>query len=449
MVIEVGAELGGRYRIVRLLGEGGMGAVYEAEHTTVGRRVAIKVLHDHVARLADAVMRFSREARAAAEIGHPSIVEISDTGVYRGLPFLVMELLHGETLADRLSRPEAVSPVESCRIIGHVLSALASAHAKGIIHRDLKPENVYLVAGDGRSPVKLLDFGISKFRRSGQTLQQTTQEGIPIGTPAYMAPEQWMGRKDIDGRADIFAVGVMLYELLTGCLPYEGANQSELFLEIVRGSNTPEAPSSLERELPAALDRVVLRALDRERDGRFPSAAEFLDALRPFGADAVVTVDRLIPDGVDEPDGFATPRTLRSAVTYVPRLRVLRAETLGVAVVVFLALGGLGWGLTHAARRSPTTTPTPATAGTTPQRTQAAPVVAPVASPVAPAVAASPGPTPAVAADPIGSEPPPRAARTHHGHHLHTRSRPSRSPHAPRSEAPGVDRLPVSQEFKP
>jgi serine/threonine-protein kinase len=446
-VIEVGAELGGRYRIVRLLGEGGMGAVYEAEHTTLGRRVAIKVLHDHVARLADAVMRFSREARAAAEIGHPSIVEISDTGVHRGLPFLVMELLHGETLADRLSRPEPVSPTESCRIIGHVLSALASAHAKGIIHRDLKPENVFLVAGEGRSPVKLLDFGISKFRRSGQTLQQTTQEGIPIGTPAYMAPEQWMGRKDIDGRADIFAVGVMLYELLTGCLPYEGANQSELFLEIVRGSNTPEAPSSLERDLPAALDRVVLRALDRERDGRFPSAAECLDALRPFGADAVVTVDRLIPDGVDAPDGFATPRTLRSAVTYVPRPRALRAETLGVAVVVFLALGGLAWGLTRAARRAPTTTPAPtaitatATTVTAPRLTQAAPV--------APAVAPSPSPTPAVAADPISTEPPSRAARTRHGRHRHTRSRPSRSRRAPRSEAPGVDRLPVSQDFKP
>ncbi|MDP3214384.1 MAG: serine/threonine-protein kinase, partial [Deltaproteobacteria bacterium] len=375
-MIEVGAELGGRYRIVRLLGEGGMGAVYEAEHATVGRRVAIKVLHDHVARLADAVMRFSREARAAAEIGHPSIVEISDTGVYQGLPFLVMELLHGETLAERLSRPEPVSPAESCRIIGHVLSALASAHAKGIIHRDLKPENVYLVAGEGRSPVKLLDFGISKFRRGGQTLQQTTQEGIPIGTPAYMAPEQWMGRKDIDGRADIFAVGVMLYELLTGCLPYEGANQSELFLEIVRGSNVPEAPSSLERELPAALDRVVLRALDRDRDGRFPSAAEFLDALRPYGADAVVTVDRLIPDGAYEPDGFATPHTLRSAVTYVPRPRFLRAETLGVAVVVFLALGGLAWGLTRAARRATATVPAVTVTATVPAVTARRPAEA-------------------------------------------------------------------------
>ncbi len=438
MGIDDGAELEGRYRILRSLGEGGMGAVYEAEHTALGRRVAIKVLHAHVARVPDAVRRFEREARAAAEIGHPNIVEVFDVGTHLGEPFLVMELLRGETLADRLSRPELIDARAACRIVGYVLSALASAHAKGIIHRDLKPENVFLVPGDPTDGVKLLDFGISKFRRAGATLLQTTQEGIPLGTPGYMAPEQWMGRRDIDHRADIFAVGVMLYELLTGGLPYEGANQGELFLEIVRGTSRPTTPSELEETVPPALDAVVLRALDRDRDRRFGSAREFLEALRPFGADLIPVVDAA-PAIVEEDAAVVSARrAMRAAPTDValpPRRRV-PAELVGAAVAVLVAMGAGGWWLSRATAPPPTVVTRPS-----PTPTAAATAAATADAPV-PAASPSTHVTPAVTAVPPDVEPP-------RAHPAHRRSRRTAVPPAANTGAARIDRLPVSRSFEP
>ena len=423
-MIDEGAELEGRYRILRRLGEGGMGAVYEAEHTAIGRRVAIKVLHAHVARMPDAVKRFAREARAAAEIGHPNIVQVFDTGTHLGEPFLVMELLLGETLADRLARADRVSSEWACRITGHVLSALAAAHAKGFIHRDLKPENVFLLSGELEPTVKLLDFGISKFRRAGATLEQTTLEGIPLGTPAYMAPEQWMGRRDIDHRADIFAVGVMLYELLTGGLPYEGANQGELFLEIVRGTSLPDGPSALESDLPAALDAVVLRALDRDRERRFSSAREFLDALRPYGAEGIAVVDDPPAQAQEDPVVVSSRRVMRAAATHgsLPRPR-LPIELVGTALVVLAALGVGGWWLsrstspvvTSARRRAVPVVPSP-----TPVDAGAFPVV--IAQLPAPMVDAG------------------RVVLPHGGGPRHR----------PRTAPPGGDhRLPLSHDFEP
>ncbi len=436
MGIDDGAELEGRYRILRSLGEGAMGAVYEAEHTALGRRVAVKVLHAHIAKVPDAVRRFEREARAAAEIGHPNIVEVFDVGTHLGEPFLVMELLRGETLADRLSRPEMIDARAACRIVGYVLSALASAHAKGIIHRDLKPENVFLVPGDEAHGVKLLDFGISKFRRAGATLLQTTQEGIPLGTPGYMAPEQWMGRRDIDHRADIFAVGVMLYELLTGGLPYEGANQGELFLEIVRGTSRPSMPSELDPEIPPGLDAVVLRALDRDRDRRFESAREFLDALRPFGADAIPVVDAP-PVFVEEDAAVVSARrAMRAAPTNTTRSKPrVPVEVAGAALVVFLALGAGAWWLSRTTTRSAhvATRPAPTTPRTAPPRATPA-STPPIAAPAPPLTIAAPA-VPAVAVDAPGERSPRRRAR---------RSAAVEGPATGR-----VDRLPVSRSFEP
>ena len=434
-MIDDGAELEGRYRIVRPLGEGGMGVVYEAEHTAIGRRVAIKVLHAHVARMPDAVKRFAREARAAAEIGHPNIVEVFDTGTHLGEPFLVMELLVGETLADRLARAEMVSCERACRISGHVLSALAAAHAKGIIHRDLKPENVFLLSGEVGPTVKLLDFGISKFRRAGATLEQTTLEGIPLGTPAYMAPEQWMGRRDIDHRADIFAVGVMLYELLTGGLPYEGANQGELFLEIVRGTSLPVGPSTLESDVPAGLDAVVQRALERDRERRFSSAREFLDALRPYGAEGIAVVDDPPAQVEEDPGVVSSRRAMRAAATQgAPVRRGPPIELVGTAFVVLVAVSLGGWWLARSQAL-------PARPAATSVRRRAAPSVpSPAlvdagASPVdagATTVALAPLPAPIVDAG--------RAALHHGGGRRHR----------PRTAPPGgVDRLPLSHDFEP
>ena len=339
-----GTELDGRYRIVRLLGEGGMGAVYEAEHLAVGRHVAIKVLHAHFARMPEAMRRFSREARAAAEIGHENIVEVFDAGLTKDEPFLVMELLRGESLRERIARGPALRPDEACVIVGQVLSALASAHAKGIIHRDLKPDNVFLVDQGGDVTVKLLDFGVSKFQRGETDSMHTTQEGMPIGTPAYMAPEQWMGRRDVDHRTDLFAVGVMLYEALTEELPYEGASQGELFLEVVRGSAAPSAPGALNGDVPAGLDAVVLRALRRDRAGRFQSARDFLVALHPYGAHGIDAVD--LPAAPAQDDSLASarrdsrePREPRGVPTLMGRPRSTRlALVLSAAACIFAAI---------------------------------------------------------------------------------------------------------------
>ncbi len=278
-----GTELAGRYRVLRQLGEGGMGAVYEAEHTIIGRRVAVKVLHPKYCVQHEAVVRFTREARAAAAIGHENIVDVTDFGTHEGQPFLVMELLRGVTLDELMVNHDLFELPRACEIVGRVLSALASAHAAGIVHRDLKPENIFLTEQGTRSSVKILDFGISKFQQPSDNLV-TTEEGAMLGTPSYMSPEQWLSERDIDHRADLFAVGVLFYEMLTGYLPYEGVSRGELMLQVVTGTDPATAPSTIVEGLPPEIDEVAIRAVSRARADRYQTAQEFLDALRPFGA---------------------------------------------------------------------------------------------------------------------------------------------------------------------
>jgi serine/threonine-protein kinase len=301
--------------VIRLLGEGGMGAVYEAEHTIIARRVAVKVLHARFCQNAEALTRFTREARAAASIGHENIVDVTDFGVHNEQPFLVMEILKGEALSERMAREANIPVAESCAILGAVLSALASAHAIGVVHRDLKPENIFLASTGARTVVKILDFGVSKFRHRSAGDKLVTQEGAMFGTPNYMAPEQWLGERDVDHRADLYAAGVLLYEMLTGGLPYEGDNRQELMLEVVVGKSTPPAPSTLLEGIPAGLDAVALKAVSRAKDERFQTAQDFLDALRPYGAADIVAV---------KSPPSARPPSASSAE--VPRVSATRAE---------------------------------------------------------------------------------------------------------------------------
>ena len=447
-MIDPGTEIDARYRVVRLLGEGGMGAVYEVEHLGVGKRLAIKMLHAHYARQPEAVKRFAREARAAAAIGHPNIVEVIDTGMHRAEPYMVMELLRGETLAERLARAAAITTREVCGVIGCVLSALASAHSKGIVHRDLKPENVFLAEYGGVTTVKLLDFGVSKFRSEAGTLFETTQEGLPVGTPAYMAPEQWMGRRDIDHRADLFAVGVMLFEMLTGGFPYEGASQGELFLEIVRGSEAPPLPSTIAPGVPRAIDAVVLRALRRERDERFQSAREFLDALRPFGAESIAVSDDLPALEALDTDSTSPRRALRRTVATLNGTRVSGRQITVLSLLLSFVV--LGLVVVAGTRSGASSQGTPAA---TPRPTPIAPT-APTAPPTL--ENARPAPTPALApvedaAPAVATDRPTRHGR--HRHRLHapalhpavTRARVLRPP-APRAPA-GRGTLHISREF--
>jgi serine/threonine-protein kinase len=280
----IGRVIAGRYRVIGLLGEGGMGAVYVAEHTLLGRKVALKRLHPELAGNEKAVQRFHREARAAAATGHEHIVEVLDLGYAEdGAPYLVMEYLRGQSLAAVLRREGRMDPRRACDIVGQMLAALEAVHHQQIVHRDLKPDNVLLTRRGGRSDyVKILDFGISKMKCDENESFDLTRTGVMMGTPFYMSPEQARGVKNLDHRVDLYAVGVILYEAITGRVPFEADNYHQLLQAILR--HEPRRPSELAPGVDPGLDAIVLRALSKEPAQRFPSAAAMLLALVPYGA---------------------------------------------------------------------------------------------------------------------------------------------------------------------
>jgi tRNA A-37 threonylcarbamoyl transferase component Bud32 len=275
----IGTVLSERYTIVRRIGEGGMGAVYEARHTIIGKRVAIKVLLEKFLENQELVARLLQEARMASSIGHENIVDVTDYGTTNdGRAFVVMEFLDGESLAQLVIR-DAPLPVErSLTILRQVASALSAAHAKGIVHRDVKPENIYLVRRGELDFVKVVDFGVSKavhVREEGSECQRLTRTGTVLGTPLYMSPEQARGGEDVDHRADIWSAGLLLYECLTGEVPFRANNYLGVISQVLTQETVP--PSQLRPELgfPAAVDRVVMRALDKDRDKRYQQMREF------------------------------------------------------------------------------------------------------------------------------------------------------------------------------
>jgi len=294
----VGTVLADRYRVLRLLGEGGMGAVYEAEHTVIGRRVAVKVLHAQFASESKVVKRFVNEARAAAMIGHPNILDCTDLGQAEdGSPFLVLELLTGRDLDEEI---EATGPMQVGRLVDIMLqaaSALSAAHKKGIVHRDMKPDNIYLVEHGPRDPhVKVLDFGISKFA-SHMATSPGTAVGAAMGTPYYMAPEQLRDASAVDARADVYAMGVIMYQALTGRVPYMADSLAGLALQITTGDAPPL--SMLRGNLPEGLEEVVATAMERDLDARYASMDEFAEALRPYQSvtEAEISVRSDLPAG--------------------------------------------------------------------------------------------------------------------------------------------------------
>jgi serine/threonine protein kinase len=265
-----------RYRLLRQVGQGGSSDVFEAEHIHTGKRVALKVLRGELAREPRAVERLRREARSTSSIGHRNIVQVEDFGVTpEGAVYLAMEWLEGETLADRIERGPV--PAAAARDLAiQIASGLGAAHAAGVIHRDLKPANVFLVPQpDGRSLVKLLDFGIAKLLLSDTRLTRT---GTFIGTPDYVAPEQALG-DEVDGRADLYGLGVVLYELLTGTLPFAG----EGFMAVLHRhtAEPPEPPTQRapHRGITPALEAVILRCLAKRPDDRYATAADLIHAL--------------------------------------------------------------------------------------------------------------------------------------------------------------------------
>ncbi|HYV49467.1 MAG TPA: serine/threonine-protein kinase [Myxococcaceae bacterium] len=269
----IGARLD-RYAVQSLLGSGGFGAVYVARHVHTESLVALKVLKRFLSH--DPVMldRLLREAKAAASVGSEHIVRVLDAGVSpEGQAFLAMELLEGMDLKDVCYR-EPMTPVRLASMVVQVLDALEVAHAKGIVHRDLKPANIFVTAGDF---VKLLDFGISKVRQEG-AVNALTQTGMAMGTPAYMAPEQFFSAKDVDGRADLYSVGVILYELLAGRLPFDAQSYADLLVQI--RTQPPPPLLAVAPQTPQVLAEVVDQALERDPARRFGNAAAMARALR-------------------------------------------------------------------------------------------------------------------------------------------------------------------------
>lgn len=283
----IGRTIAGRYSLVRLLGDGGMGAVYKAEDNVLRRFVAIKLLHPAAAANPAAVERFLREAQAAASIGHPNIIEILDFGEADGKPYLVMEYLRGRSLADVLQTDGPLDAKHACAVAGHALAGLQGAHDRGILHRDLKPANLMLVARFGdRSFVKLLDFGFAALLGGNLPSDKTlTPARTLVGTPAYAAPERLRGDDRRDPRTDLYSLGVVLYEMLAGVRPFDASTFSELARRV-----QTEPPPSLRLyrpDLPDGLERVIMRALAKTPEERWPDAESFAAALVPFGGRVV------------------------------------------------------------------------------------------------------------------------------------------------------------------
>jgi len=275
----------GKYRVVKLVAEGGMGAVFEAVHETLGRRVALKFLHPWFVNDDELLKRFRREAKAAAKIGHENIVDIIDIerDEGSGSAYIVMELLEGKTLDRRIAASGGLPPKEAVDIMLQILSALHASHTLGIIHRDLKPENVFLAdRPGGRVQVKILDFGMAKIKQS-ETASVLTGKGTLLGTPHYMAPEllETAGAA-LDNRVDLYACGIILYESLAGKPPFDAKNLTGIYYAILH--DTPRDVRMHRPDIPDDLAELVMKAFARAPAERFASAVEMALAVEPFGS---------------------------------------------------------------------------------------------------------------------------------------------------------------------
>ncbi len=302
-----------RYEIVRELGRGGMGSVYEARHTWTGRKVALKTLLTHLASEPSAVERFRREARAGVVGAHPNIAEVLDMGVdpRDGTLYLALELLDGEDLARRLGRDRSLTPHEALALLVPAMIALDAAHRAGVIHRDIKPSNLFVArSADGSSRLKVIDFGIANLADAAPL----TRSGAPMGTPQYMAPEQARGESDLDARADVWSMGVVCFEVLAGRRPFEGARYHDVLVQVLTAR--PPSLRSVSPHLDSDLCAVVDRALEPERGRRTPTMAAMaaaLAALPAFAAEPWAVALR--PTAAPQPDATAAVAAQEGPVT--------------------------------------------------------------------------------------------------------------------------------------
>ncbi|MBU1220199.1 protein kinase [Myxococcota bacterium] len=297
----IGQVLDGRYRLVRMLGEGGMGEVYEAAHVYIDKKVAIKLLRPEITSSSEAVKRFYQEARSASSIGHENIIEIEDFGkLDDGTIYLAMEYLQGSALAD-LMLNGAMEPGRALDFMKQICEGLHAAHEKSIVHRDMKPENVFIIRDrKGRELVKILDFGIAKMTSTDGEGKGLTKTGTIFGTPHYMAPEQAMGNA-LDHRADVYSIGVIMFELFTGSVPFK----AESFMGILTQHITtpPPRPTTLNANLHPRIEQSILRAMGKDPNERYQTMAEFLQDLNNIGVE--LGISEPVPVPVTAPVGSA------------------------------------------------------------------------------------------------------------------------------------------------
>jgi serine/threonine-protein kinase len=394
----------GNYRVLSLLGEGGMGAVYLAEHPGIGRRVAVKVLHREYVSDEQVLGRLLNEARAANAIRHPNIIEILDSGMRSdGTPYLVMELLEGESLGMRIRRVGKLPMRDAVEFAYQTASALGAAHKKGIVHRDLKPDNLYITINPheaGRELIKVLDFGIAKLQQQGQGDSVRTRTGTLMGTPIYMSPEQCRGTRSVDHRSDIYSLGVILYEMLIGQPPFV----SEGFGDLINMhlNVPPPSPRQTRPEIPDALDALVLKMLAKNPEDRYADMTALLGSLKLTGGSKFTVVG-------SSPDILSAPTRPQDATTEPPRQVAThdttfstgigerqsieqqprgRSKWIAVAAGVALVAGG-GWYFARMSKGK--------------GGAQPAAVVANEPPPSAPTTTPTPAPTPAEAPKPVGA----------------------------------------------
>ena len=291
-MLKPGQIIKNKYRLMKLIGEGGMGTVWEGFHETIKKKVAIKVLLPRFARGSKGFDRFAKEAQIASAIGHRSIVEIYDMDVLDdNTPFIVMELLEGQSLAAYLKRTRVLDTDETIKIIRPVIQSLEQAHRKGIIHLDLKPENIFLCQSEKGREVKILDFGLSKIETETGP-KAPSGSGSAMGTPGYMSPEQVKAAGDLDHRVDIFAIGVICYRCLTGRLPFDGDSYKEIFHAII--SKEPDFDDDFSQvNVTGKLIRIVQKALEKDPAERYQSCAEIEEAIVDYQSEIFNTTMEL------------------------------------------------------------------------------------------------------------------------------------------------------------
>ncbi len=439
--------VGGKYRLERMIGRGGMGSVWEATHATLGRRVAIKFIEGELLASPEARARFDNEARAAALLASRHVVEVYDHGVTDdGRPYLVMELLTGESLDARIAKRGRLPLPELSSIVTQIARALARAHDAHIVHRDLKPENVFLsLERDADAEVaKVLDFGIAKFAPSASVSGSATRTGAVLGTPFYMSPEQARGLRDVDARSDLWSLGVIAFFGATGRLPFEGEGLGDLLVKIC--TTDAPTPSSIAPDLPPAFDAWMTQALTREPGARFASAASMAEALAaiartasPHASSAIATGATVAVGGTTAP--YTRTQAESPSIAIAGERRAI-APRVAVASGVVVALGLAALVATRsratppsAAALAPTASAAAPLAHAEPTTTAAAPVAPPVVAPT-PSASAAPAPT-----APHGAAPParPLAPRATAAHPPTRPVAPAVPPPAPRPASKKVD----------